>query len=552
MGRRNKGWVVDNPLKQFGDVEEREDGVYLKMTRDAAASIQMPQLIANMNAARIVNYDAEKIRHVIFRSRGAYELIGPPFEYYSDIMDRLITVSVSPMRATMQFSSDAAEEQIHPTVAVIRHRLERAGVKFGISESVIEEFVKNPEYDSEVLVAAGQQPVEGKNGKLSFEIDVKPDSRPKAGKLGKVDYRNIQTFASVAKDQVIAVRTPPEPGLPGITVTGQELPPTQGSDIELPCGANTRVTNDGECLVADISGVAFWEGKLVCVEELLHVSGDIDYSTGNIKYTGDVVIAGNVRPGFVVETEGNVTIAGEVEAAKIVSRNGTVTVNHGVIGKSETFIYGKEGVHVGFAQEATLQTDGRLTIEKYCLHCTCRCGYVEAVERNAAFVGGELKAFDYVEIQTLGNDKNVATQVSVVSKHRMIANEKLKELAGLREKVEKAIEPVRRELKGKSSILRKAKDSVTSRHKDELRRVLESYNNLSMKLRYIDRKTMEIEAEIQNPTTLTGYVRVPGKTYPGVELNLYDIGKMRIVDPLTNKVFRLQTETGEVLEDTGA
>ncbi len=543
---------MDNPLKQFGEVEEREDGVYLKVTREAAASIQMPRVTARLDAARIVNYDAEKIQHVIFRARGAYELIGPPFEYYSDIMDRLITVAVSPMQATMQLSSDAAEKQIYPTEAVIRHRLERAGVKFGIKDSVIEDFVRNPTYDTEVVVSVGKPPVEGKDGELRYEIDVKPDSRPKSGGMGKVDYRNIQTFASVAKDQVIAVRIPPEPGITGMTVTGQEVPAPEGSDVNLPCGNNTRITDDGERLLAEISGVAFLENNLVRVEELLHIAGDIDYSTGNVKYTGDVVITGNVRPGFIVETEGNITVGGEVEAAKLISRNGTVSINHGVIGKGDTFIYGKEGVHVGFAQEATLQTDGRLTIEKYCLHCLCRCAYVDAVDRNAAFVGGKLIAFEYVELQTLGNDKNVATQVSVVSKHRMVATEKLKELEGLREKVEKAIEPVRRELKGKSSILRKAKENVTSRHKEELRKVLESYNNLSMKLRYIDRKTAELEAEIQNPTTLTGYVRVPGKTYPGVELDLYDVGKMRIIDPLINKVFRLQTETGEVLEDTGA
>ncbi len=539
---------MDNPLKQFGEVEERVDGVYFKVTRDAAASVQMPQLTASLDAARIVNYNAEKIQHVVYRARGAYELIGPPFEYYGEVMDRLINVAMSPMGASIQLSSEMTEKQIRPTVPVITHRLARAGVKFGIRESVVEDLVKNPVYDANVVVAVGKKPKEGKNGELRFEVDVKPDSSPKAGMQGKVDYRNIQTFASVAKDQVIAVRTPPEPGIAGITITGQELPAPEGSDVDLPCGKNTRITDDGERLVADISGVAFLEGNLVCVEELLHVSGDVDYSTGNIKYTGDVVIAGNVRPGFVVETEGNIAIGGEVEAAKIVSRNGIVTVNHGIIGKGETFIYGKEGVHVGFAQEATVQTDGWLTIDKYCLHCSCQCGYLKSTDRNTAFVGGKLVAFEYVEIQTLGNDKNVATQVSIVSKHRMIANEKLKELAGLREKVEKAIEPVRHELKGKSSIIRKAKENVTSRHKDELRKVLESYNNLNMKLRYIERKTMEIEAEIQNPTCLTGYVRVPGKTFPGVELDLYDIGKMRIVDPLTNKVFRLQLATGEVVE----
>ena len=104
----------------------------------------------------------------------------------------------------------------------------------------------------------------------------------------------------------------------------------------------------------------FFENSLLTVAELLHVNKDVDFSVGNIKYTGDVLIGGSVRPGFSIEAEGSIHIKGEVESATVTSRAGQVTIDKGVVGKGDTNISAKQGVTISFAQDAHLHTEGAL------------------------------------------------------------------------------------------------------------------------------------------------------------------------------------------------
>ena len=56
---------------------------------------------------------------------------------------------------------------------------------------------------------------------------------------GSVDYRSIQTFTSVSKGDLLAVKYPPSLGKPGVTITGEPIPPESGKDVPLPNGRNT-------------------------------------------------------------------------------------------------------------------------------------------------------------------------------------------------------------------------------------------------------------------------------------------------------------------------
>lgn len=130
---------------------------------------------------------------------------------------------------------------------------------------------------------------------------------------------------------------------------GGPIAATPGKDIVLPQGLNTSISLDGLCLVAAKTGKIYEENGLYHIQELMEILGDVDFSIGNIKFGGDVLIRGNVLPGFFVESDGNIAVKGEVEAAKIISRKGCVAIEKGVIGKGCTKISGYLGVHISFA-----------------------------------------------------------------------------------------------------------------------------------------------------------------------------------------------------------
>jgi hypothetical protein len=257
------------------------------------------------------------------------------------------------------------------------HYLKRKGVIHGVNVSRLSSIMSEKRFDEYIDVAFATPPVDGKDAHIEIKINISPELKPQMRNNGSVDYRNIQTFTSISKGELLAEKIPPVPGIPGKTVSGDPIEPQPGKDVNLPNGHNTEISEDGSKLFAAATGIVFYENGLLTIGELLHISKDVDFSVGNIKYTGDVLVDGSVKPGFKIEADGSIEVKGEVESAIITSRAGHVIVDKGVVGKSDTVISGKKGVTLSFAQDATILTEGTVTFYKYLLHCEVRCATLE-------------------------------------------------------------------------------------------------------------------------------------------------------------------------------
>ena len=526
---------MKNPLEQFYEVDERIDGVYIKVNR-GKDSVDIGMCLAALDQAMVMNFEKDRFVDVVSRSRGVFEKIGPLFEYYDPELEKYLQVAIYPTKASLKVSSRLSVIGKKPTEKLLYYYLGRKGIKSGIKGDQIISIVKNLIFDNFIEIAETTMPVNGLDAQVQMNVKIDPDFKPQQRKNGSVDYRDIQTFASVAKGEVLATKVPPTQGKPGISVTGEEIPAVPGNDLPLPNGKNTEITADGRSLVSQKTGIAYFEHGLINVVELLHVAGDVDFSVGNVKYTGDVLINGNVLPGFTVEADGDIHIKGDVESAKIISRGGKVTIEKGVIGKKDTNISAKSGIHFSFAQEANINTGGELTFEKYMLHCNCVCEYLEASGTNANIIGGEIKAEKSVVIRQIGSDKGVISRVCLFDKNKTAVEEKIKELALLDARLNTELEPVERQLRTKAALIKKAGDEITDRHREEIKKWVDAHNQLNQKIKYVREKAEELKAELKNPKTYNGYIQVLGNVYPGTELDLYGT-KMQVNALLVNKRF---------------
>lgn len=530
---------MENPLSKFIAVEERPDGVLIKVDQAEKEKIQIETIEKALREVLVVNYDLARIREVISNAKGEFERIGPPFEYYDAKFESHLTINANPQKATMRISAESIVAGIKPTEQMLLYALARNRIVFGIKEDAIIDFVANAKYDTDLVVAEALPPESGIDGKIEIEVNMDPDATPKVDEFGKSDYRDIKSFVMVKKGQVLAKRYPPKEGKPGKSVYGEEIKSQIGKDVSLPGGKNTEISKDGQWLSASKEGIVFMDSNLICIGEMLSISGDVDFSVGNIKYTGDVVIRGNVKPGFIVESEGNIEIHGEVESAKVISRKGFITIGRGVIGKEDTLIFGANGVTVSFAQGSIIKTDGKLAVDKYLLHCKSTCSTFEATKSSAGVIGGTLTVYDRAVAMNIGNDKGVETEVFLVDKNRLKAKEKLGELNEVKEKVEKQLTPISRELKSKSMILKRAGGQASLKQRQELKKWVDAYNSLSMKIKYIEKKKAEIKEVMSSPANLNGFIKVKNTIYPGTKIDMYGISHKSIKNKMTNKVFRL-------------
>ena len=120
--------------------------------------------------------------------------------------------------------------------------------------------------------------------------------------LTGVDYMSLNFIRNVSKGEPICRIFAPTDGVPGRTVLDRELTAVDGKKASAPVGRNTELSEDGSELLASMTGHVEFSGRSFQVKPVLEIAGNVDYSTGNINFTGDVTIRGDVverlyRPG---------------------------------------------------------------------------------------------------------------------------------------------------------------------------------------------------------------------------------------------------------------
>ncbi|MBN1552874.1 DUF342 domain-containing protein [bacterium] len=530
---------MDNPLAQFFEVEERDDGIYIKVVRSPKGSQKLDIIENKLKEAKVTNYNLSTIADIVMRCRGVFEKVGPLFEYYDDKYDTFFAIHATSQKATIRIRSDSIDKSIKLTENLLIYALQRKNIKFGIKKNILRDMVVNNLIDVEVVVAEGLAAEPGIDAVIAHEINLAPDMTPAVDKSGRTDYRAIRAFQTIKKGQVLARRIPPKMGKPGTSIFGEPIPSTIGMDKVLPSGKNTETSPTNTELLALREGIVYIQDGLICVGELLHVNGNVDFSVGNIKYSGDVVIKGQVKPGFTIEAEGNIEIFGEVESARIISRKGYITIHRGLLGKNDSLLYAEKGIYLHFAQEATIKTDGILSIEKHMLHCQMICARVEGNRGHSCIIGGKLTLYESGEIGNLGNDSMIKTEIAFVDRQKQKAEEKRKELVDVREQLSKQLEPISKELKTKTSIMKKSGTEITERHKQELKKWIDSYNNLSLKVKYVDEKIAEIQKEIDSASYSAGSLKVYGTIFENVKIDMYGIANMEMRASKSNATIRL-------------
>ncbi len=214
----------------------------------------------------------------------------------------------------------------------VKRFLSENNVVKGIYEDAIDQLLTNANSKDAVLIAQGQKPVDGKDAYVRYPFMEKSPGDPndEEGLFGRVK------LVSVTQGDVIAIKMPAEEGHDGWTVTGEPLKVAQSADCNIEIKKGCELTDGGTKAVAVISGRPAIENvgsrSVLSVEPVYEVK-NVDSTTGNIKFSGDVNVRGDVKEGFTVEAGGNIEINGDVTRATI-RAGGSVTVHKMVLGST--------------------------------------------------------------------------------------------------------------------------------------------------------------------------------------------------------------------------
>ncbi len=416
--------------------------------------------------------------------------------------------------------------------------LERHSVRHGIRHDVVKEAVRRAMDGEPVTNVSAAQGTPGERpSEKTFELLVQPvsDSAVTIRADGRADFRNQDKIRTVrAETPLVRILPQPTEARAGMDVTGAEVPPAGSPQPEPEAGAFVRreEQQDGSTLL-----VAEREGDLVIVGNRIEVrveytlKGDVDLSTGNIRFPGSIIISGSVTSGFVVVSGGDI-IVGEGVEASLVSADGKIVVRQGVKGAGKGVLRSKTVIGTGFAEQAALLSVGDVTVNSGALHCTIKTnGRVMVQKDRGAIVGGEVRARRGIETPNLGSPNGVRTEVSFGQDY-LIADQI--------EKEEKEIDAVKRRITALDLGMRKeglAAGRVEALRKEK-KRLLKVMEKRSLRL-FTLRERFEEHHE--------GAVTVSGTVHPGVTLESHG-RKLDIRSPRTAVSFIFDERTGRLIE----
>lgn len=215
---------------------------------------------------------------------------------------------------------------------LVLDRLRTLGIKGEILHQRIAEACRRL-WDCEVVIARGKPLVPPVEGELELLCDLESRAVVANQQDKKVDYRQKNVINSVQAGDVLAKWKPCQYGKPGFNVYGEQINPPLPKRTELKVGAGVKLVDGGRIAVAEIDGRPTMERGRLCVKPQLVISGDVDMDTGNIEFTGDVIILGNVCESLTVRAGGAIDVKGSVFHATL-SSGGSITIGKNLIGGS--------------------------------------------------------------------------------------------------------------------------------------------------------------------------------------------------------------------------
>lgn len=302
------------------------------------------------------------------------------------------------------------DDGVDPYKEEIYSLLENNGIKYGVQEDVVSEIVKNPIYEKEYSIAYGVGPRNGEPGQLKLRIQKKKNESSEK----YINMRERSNIISLEENDLIAEMIPAQKGEPGKDVYGNEIEGLKGQEPKVVTGKNTKVENGmiysstpGELIFKKENENTFF----IDVSKVHTIKDDVDYSTGNVRFPGKVIIKGNVKPGFVVEAEEDIEIDGIVEAATLIS-GGTIKVN-GIKGGSKGIIKAQY-LETNYVENADIEVEKDVIINQSSINSLIKAGEkIEITDKNGRISGGTLMAGNKISASYIGSRISVKTSCEV-------------------------------------------------------------------------------------------------------------------------------------------
>lgn len=384
-------------------------GVALYQPQDGGEYIQIGELIGYLDGLGI-GYDRKKIEMKLMDETDCVYHLGPGV---CPVCPESYQLSVDPdgMSAFVRFIPPS-EGGNRMSMDDFLKDLKFRDISFGLKlENLRSHFSTPGIYCTDLMVAEGQEPVQGTDARIEYCFNTDNHKRPAHREDGTVDFFQMTTINQVKKGDLLARIIPESPGIPGHDVYNQEIKPRDVRKEYLKFGRNIELSEDKLMLTSMVDGHVSLIDDKVFVNDVYQVKA-VDVSTGNLDYEGSIQVDGNVMENFEVKAGGNVFVNGLVEGARIVA-GGNIIISKGMNGMQKGFLKAGGDIVVKFLENTRVVAGGYVEAEAI-MHSRVSAGSEVRVEgRRGVIVGGYVQAGVKLIAKTIGAGMGASTILEV-------------------------------------------------------------------------------------------------------------------------------------------
>lgn len=404
--------MATNMNDGFIELKFLADGVYLSVfpPLDRGRRIEFNTVMDKLQRKQIKNVNRDIVELTVKKADKVPARIANVQE--EAVVNSSANVMISPDKMKAFISFTPPENGRMLKLEEVLDTLSKSGVIYGINRTNLETIIKYPVFNEMICIAEGVAPVNGQNGKVEFNFDTKRDGKPTIMEDGRVDFRELNLIQSVTQGQTLCTLIPPVPGVSGKTIHGTDIPAIDGKPANLPKGRNASVSENGMELVSNISGqVSYFDGK-VNIFATYEVPADVDNSTGNVYFVGNVIVRGNVLSGFCVEAGGNVEVWGVVEGA-VIKAGGDIILRRGMQGMGKGVLISGGDIIARYIEHSNIEARDNIKSEAI-MHSNTKCGNkLELSGRKGLLVGGTCKVGKEISAKVIGSHMATVTDLEV-------------------------------------------------------------------------------------------------------------------------------------------
>lgn len=496
----------------------RENGTYLKLyeSEPGGEPLIYEEISNYLIDRRIYDYDKIALGRAIVNLKDVAEVKLTLTKVYPEDEHVKVRIDDSKMYAVCRFYPPSTGGK-PLTKEDIVSALVGAGIKYGVDEDKIEQYLKNRRYCTDYVLAKATPPIQGKDAVITYHFNTDLTMKPKTNEDGSVDFHKLGIISHCNKGELLATLTPVDYGKPGIDVCGNVIKPNKVNNMVLRHGNKVTKSADGLHLYSEVSGhVSLTDGR-VFVSDVYEISADVDSSTGDIDYEGNVVVKGNVITGFSVKAKGDIEVYGVVEGAYI-EAGGQIILRRGMQGMAKGVLKADGNIVSRFIENAEVIAGGYIHTNSILHSKVSAKGDVIVSGRRGFVTGGVIRSGTLISVKTSGSHMGTNTVLEVGIDPRVLdeireLEKKIVTLRSEKDRIGQGISIIHKNLQTSSKV---AYDKL-----DNLKQFTQASIQINAKLKESIERYNELKPEVEG--NASGMIKVYDTVYPGTKIIISNV-----------------------------